>query len=340
MASGLSLGARKKASPKDPYVHHGRHFGRTVFAFPNIHALVANALAFNDENPPNTPQERREARIYVKLLNLIPGLKEIILDADPDEVTEVCASIQKGTNGGRADDTKGLKPAIIDWISPEDGEPLRPKLPRNSKIERGFHHPRTGFLLCPISMDWADEEVREQLRNKEISVSGEDWPVFLFRDEKFDSEEPWRGLLRSRLLVLAYKHVFTSPSSADDHSRATRSGNARLHGMTRVTAASIAYIATQVRFALSDAAQFCRSDYDTDSETFYTSLLDLLEDPEEEEEVTALIAWWNKVIFPSTLRSTTRVAPANSAWRLIKKKRAEKKALAGAASTARGEEGS
>jgi hypothetical protein len=45
----------------------------------------------------------------------------------------------------------------------------------------------------------------------------------------------------------AYKHVFTSPSSVDKVAKATRSGNARIHGMTSVTPASIAYIATQVR---------------------------------------------------------------------------------------------
>jgi hypothetical protein len=45
----------------------------------------------------------------------------------------------------------------------------------------------------------------------------------------------------------AYKHVFTSPSSVEKENKATRSGNARIHGMTTVTPASIAYIATQVR---------------------------------------------------------------------------------------------
>lgn len=48
------------------------------------------------------------------------------------------------------------------------------------------------------------------------------------------------------LLNQAYKHVFTSPSSVEKEPKATRSGNARIHGMTRVTLASIAYIATQV----------------------------------------------------------------------------------------------
>ena len=52
--------------------------------------------------------------------------------------------------------------------------------------------------------------------------------------------------LSSNCALKAFKHVFTSPSSVDKEPKATRSGNARLHGMTRVTPGSIAYIATQV----------------------------------------------------------------------------------------------
>ena len=44
----------------------------------------------------------------------------------------------------------------------------------------------------------------------------------------------------------AYKHVFMSPSSVDQEPKATRSGNARIHGMRSVTKASLAYVATQV----------------------------------------------------------------------------------------------
>jgi hypothetical protein len=51
----------------------------------------------------------------------------------------------------------------------------------------------------------------------------------------------------SYLGLQAYKHVFTSPSSVDREPKATRSGNARIHGMTQVTLPSVAYIATQVR---------------------------------------------------------------------------------------------
>jgi hypothetical protein len=47
----------------------------------------------------------------------------------------------------------------------------------------------------------------------------------------------------------AYKHIFTSPSSVEKEVKATRSGNARIHGMTRVTTGSLAYVATQVCLA-------------------------------------------------------------------------------------------
>jgi hypothetical protein len=52
--------------------------------------------------------------------------------------------------------------------------------------------------------------------------------------------------VRSHPLCQAFKHIFTSPSSVEREAKATRSGNARIHGMTRVTPASVAYAATQV----------------------------------------------------------------------------------------------
>jgi hypothetical protein len=91
--------------------------------------------------------------------------------------------------------------------------------------------------------------------------------------------------------------------------------------MTEVTSASIAYIATQVlfpfpfigyvithlsgfpqvRFALSSSPVFSRTDTVTDSETFYNSVLGLLEDVEEKEEVDKLLTWWNRCVTPFTL---------------------------------------
>jgi hypothetical protein len=80
--------------------------------------------------------------------------------------------------------------------------------------------------------------------------------------------------------------------------------------MTRVTEPSLAYVATQVvstlptsitpltilkvRFALCSSSTFSRTDSATDSETFYNSILDLLRDVQEKEEVQDLLNWWNR----------------------------------------------
>jgi hypothetical protein len=52
----------------------------------------------------------------------------------------------------------------------------------------------------------------------------------------------------------------------------------------------------QVRFALSSSSVFSRTDTVTDSENFYHSILDLLEDPDEIEKVTDLMTWWTRFV--------------------------------------------
>jgi hypothetical protein len=55
----------------------------------------------------------------------------------------------------------------------------------------------------------------------------------------------------------------------------------------------------QARFALSSSPVFSRTDTITDSERFYNSILDLLDDPDEVNEVDDLITWWNRWILLS-----------------------------------------
>jgi hypothetical protein len=81
--------------------------------------------------------------------------------------------------------------------------------------------------------------------------------------------------------------------------------------MRRVTKPSIAYTATQVcfpvrvlvestlnlaqvRFSLTSAQVFSRTDLATDSERFYNSILELLDDIDEKDEVEQLLTWWNR----------------------------------------------
>ncbi|RDB19259.1 hypothetical protein Hypma_013703 [Hypsizygus marmoreus] len=301
----LQQGPRKKARAADPLVHHGRHFGRTVHALCNVHAVITNGVLRLGElsrQPEEsfTSEQRRAFEVFRRMCQIIPTLEDRLLDPneDEDDAEEIAKQIQKGISSARSDDTKSLKGPILDWITPRD-QPLLPPIARNQKINRGFHHEVTGALLCPVQLDWSDPEVKAALSSGELRVPGDHWPLCLYARCKFDPEDPWNGFLKNNILVSAYKHIFTSPSSVEKEPKATRSGNARIHGMTNVTAASIVYVATQARFALSSSSVFSRTDNVTDSERFYNSLLEFLEENEEQQNVNALLVWWNRQIFPT-----------------------------------------
>ena len=106
---------------------------------------------------------------------MAPGLEDRLMNSSEEEVIHIAnlvcrlgllpnnigahdfCQVQKGVNGARTDDTKGMKSAIIDWITPK-GQSLNPHIPRNVKSGRGFYHERTGALLCPAGLDWNHSE--------------------------------------------------------------------------------------------------------------------------------------------------------------------------------------
>ncbi|KAI0055415.1 hypothetical protein BV25DRAFT_1815634 [Artomyces pyxidatus] len=335
--NALQLGPRKKSSISDPLVSYGRHFGRTVHALANVQALITNGLLRMGElsDSPDvffTAEQRREHKVFDTLMQSVPGLEDRLMNGTEEDVAKIVELIQKGASSARSDDTKSVKGPILEWITPH-GQHLTPPLSRNVKVDRGFHHERTGKLLCSAGLDWNNQEIKQRLKSGEVTIAGDQWPVFLYRDYQYDSEDPWKGLFQSSLLVKAFKHIFTSPSSVEKEPTATRAGNARIHGMTRVTPASIAYVATQVRFALSSSSIFSRTDTVTDSERFYNSVLELFEDPDEQNEVDDLLVWWNRQIFPS-YSSAKRTISKDSALAKIRERRAAMKAAAASASIA------
>jgi hypothetical protein len=126
-------------------------------------------------------RKRREHRVFTKLLQMVPGLEERLMNSSEEEVVFVadlvgcanlfflnaadCVQIKKGASSARSDDTKSLKSAIIDWITPRD-QALTPALTRNVKVDRRFQHERTGTLLCPADMDWSNaKSVRSPFQN-------------------------------------------------------------------------------------------------------------------------------------------------------------------------------
>ncbi|KAH6909378.1 hypothetical protein BKA70DRAFT_1371904 [Coprinopsis sp. MPI-PUGE-AT-0042] len=260
--SALGLGPRKRMT--DPLVHHGRHFGRTIQAFCRVQTLIKNGLSRSKLKASFIDSEILEHDIYEQLLGLSPGLEERLCNGSEQDIFHVAELIQKGSAGARADDTKGLKGVILDWITPR-GQSLQPPLMRNIKTDRGFYHCRTGELLCPVGLDWNNTETKEGLRTGSLVISGDQWPVFLYKDFIYNCQDIWDGLFRSSLLV-------------------------------SVTVPSLAYVATQVRFALCSSPTFSRTDLMTDSERFYSSVVDVFMAREYVDKVRHLLAWWDAYV--------------------------------------------
>ncbi|KIJ59336.1 hypothetical protein HYDPIDRAFT_33275 [Hydnomerulius pinastri MD-312] len=158
--SVLELASRKKLTTQDPLVHHGRHFGRAVHAFCNVQTLLTNGIILMSKDTDDealTTVERKKFSIFKELLRMVLGLEAHLMESSKEEVMLVGELVQKGANGARADNMKGMKIAIIDWITPR-GQSLNPHIPRNVKSGRGFNHEHTGALLCPAGLDWNNIE--------------------------------------------------------------------------------------------------------------------------------------------------------------------------------------
>ncbi|KIK74692.1 hypothetical protein PAXRUDRAFT_44681, partial [Paxillus rubicundulus Ve08.2h10] len=193
-----------------------------------------------------------------------------------------------GADGARGDDTASLKMAVAHWLNERSPSP-KPRFKPKTKARRGFYHEVTGELLCPSEYNWNDK-VRIRDLHTSYLVTAYNWPRFLYKDGSYDPSDRQKGLFKSDLLMKAFKHIFTSPSSTSRESHSEESGNdsdggegamlpdneeseppfkrfkptdggrtrshvAALLGMKSVQPRAIAYIAVQLRFSLSS----CRS---------------------------------------------------------------------------------
>ncbi|KAG0704194.1 hypothetical protein DFH29DRAFT_981616 [Suillus ampliporus] len=317
IGSALHMGPHKKVTSSNPLVLHGRHFGQTVFALCNYPALLTAGILRLEELQDSPIEDypaddRREHKVFVELVDSYPGLLDRLINGEEEDIIHVGELLGKGASGARGDDTKTLKSAVLEWLLPR-GQAVVPPLSQNIKSDRGFNHEITGALLCPTGLDWSNAETKQGLKSGETAVRGDQWPMFLYAGYGF-------------------KHVFTSPSSVDKEPKATCSGNAYLHGMRSMTKGSLAYIATQVRFLLSSSSVFSRTNTITDSENFYHSILDLLEDPDESEEVVDLMTWWTRRVFPNS-SSLQRNISKNSVLSKIREKHAALRELVAASIT-------
>ncbi|KAI9068225.1 hypothetical protein FKP32DRAFT_1587883 [Trametes sanguinea] len=311
----LTATGRQRGTAQDPIKAYGRHFVRTVDMFVLPAVVIQAGMQYNPDRPASeySPEERHNHAAWEELLHIIPNLLTILLDSNADQpLRRVSSALLAGCNAARSDDTRAIKLAIVEWLSAALQEANVVLHPAN-KAQRGFNNVVTGRLLCPIVLDYHDDSVRKLLESYQatvdgVPVDGSHWPTFAYDEATYNPALPWQSFLCGRLIIQAFRHVFTSPSSATaddgaDSGVSTRSGNAALHGMTRVTPGSIIYCATHVHFALSSTAIFNKNNKGNDSVIFYRSLVEYFDEPRYAAPVKDLLAWWNRTIFPAHHRA-------------------------------------
>ncbi|KAG2749677.1 hypothetical protein P692DRAFT_20874031 [Suillus brevipes Sb2] len=291
------------------YVAQGRAIHRLVVLYHSVGDMIAE----NDRRyefrsaPESTAEQDRLQRGYIELARVLPWLK-------------------KGADAARGDDTSSLKELVATWVNQE----FRPSpfIKSNDKYSRGFASDICGMLLCPAEWDWTQNSVKAGIRDRttEYIVSENSWPLFLYENYQINSNDLEEGFLKSKLLVLAFKVVFTSPSSAreaegdgdgadvlENNRRARRRSDqtkvktcvASILNMKKVTPRAIAYVVCQVRFALSSVSSWHTVDADFDYEAFWCNIVDFFEDtpgPVTRRKVDKLLEWWTRKIFGTNHR--------------------------------------
>ncbi|KAG2138168.1 hypothetical protein BD769DRAFT_1663736 [Suillus cothurnatus] len=195
--SALHSGLHKKATSSNPLVLHGQHFGHTVFALCDYPALLTAGILQLEELQ-DTPIEdypadaRREHRVFMELVESYPGLLDCLMNGEEEDIIHIGELMGKGVSG----------------------QPLMPPLSRNIKSDCGFNHEVTGMLLCLAGLDWSNTETKQSLKSSETAVCGDQWPMFLYAGYVYDAEDPWTGLLRSKILIFqGFKHVVRNIAS-------------------------------------------------------------------------------------------------------------------------------
>jgi hypothetical protein len=79
--------------------------------------------------------------------------------------------------------------ALQDRIGPTPSAPSRPH-----------------FVLNSLTLS----RIKAKLRNGDMIVSGDHWPIFLYAGHVYDPEDPWKGLFKSQILVSVSHLSFSS----------------------------------------------------------------------------------------------------------------------------------
>ncbi|KAI0349312.1 hypothetical protein OH77DRAFT_1514943 [Trametes cingulata] len=281
--------------------------------------------------------------IFPRVQQTFTGLAEQsqYLRGHPSLVTRIATFMNAVAGKARSDDVGRVKKAILE-LAGLNHVPLLAQ-----KTNRGFKHPATGRLLCPvILLDKFDEDPEEFCRNvcdlseKRTRIEGENWPAFLYDMKKYDPDNLRSGLMRSRLLLNTYKLIYTGPTSVSEDGNKLKGKLpvASVYGLKKATIFGIIYVASLVRFALNSQSEWDDNDADFKGEEFFHSLMiAVVGDGDWEEE---LAEWYTRRVYGNTRVDEEPAEKQPTAYSLmLAQDAARKKRVAQACAAARAAQG-
>ncbi|KAG1765223.1 hypothetical protein EDD22DRAFT_951214 [Suillus occidentalis] len=349
MQSGRALKERQTIW----YVAKGRAVRRVVALFDSIEDLVAeNDRRYEVDSDPDATSTIDQDRLqigYSTLSRTLPWFYKKGSEMEYEEYVQLLKMLRQGADGARGDDTSKLKSLVSEWVNREFNPASL--VDSDDKHSRGFTHDVCGRLLCPAELDWNNPEVKAGIRNRSDGyiVTDLSFPAYLYENYTTKPDDLEEGLFKGKILIQGYKAVFTSPSSAKDidgegdgadvisnNRRAKKSLSgikvkkhvAQIIHMDKVTPRSIAYIACQVRFALSSVTSWRSMDGDFDYEQFWRTIVDFFERPpgrEARRRVDKLLEWWTRKVFGRNRRGELSDAmKANMSVNALARQRAQR----------------
>ncbi|KAG2058636.1 hypothetical protein BDR06DRAFT_876063, partial [Suillus hirtellus] len=308
------------------YLAQGRGIRRIVALFDNIEDLVTENDRRYDEDAATFDQDRLQTA-YDILTRTLPWIVTWSSEIEHDEYIRMIKMLRQGADGARGDDTSKLKALVADWVNRE----LKPNPPvdPDDKHTRGFINDACGKLLCPAELDWNNPATKAGIRDRSQGyiVTEPSFPTFLYERYTANLDDLEAGLFKGRILLQAFKAVFTSPSSAKDV-EGDGDGADIIENNRRARRAGWGLkVKKHVRFALSSITSWRTVDGDFDYILFWQSIVDFFERPpgrEAQRRVNKLLEWWTRKVFGRSRREDlTDVMRSSMSVNALARQRAE-----------------
>ncbi|KAI5984694.1 hypothetical protein EDC04DRAFT_2914174 [Pisolithus marmoratus] len=206
---------------KSGFTVAGRCIRRLVSLTARVEDLVGESdrwVCLDDFEDQHTKEQDRLFKAYNKLLDHQPSLRKVFESTDACKLSNVFKELNKGADSAHGDDAASLKSAVMHWLM--SAEPEEPALRSDEKDGRGFDHEGCisyyplHIIFSSSGLNHLDSH-RVAIRDyhPEFLITTYSWPTFLYENKNFDPNNPTDGLFKGKLLVKAFKQIFTSPTS-------------------------------------------------------------------------------------------------------------------------------